>query len=159
VSRHAASSRRDPELEREAAEVAAFVRRSRQHLTADDMRIGLLVSFEHRGDVRVGKVAKWGQTGATVRSGYFVRWDEPDPSRRRLPQEYLVPYARLRSAAWPGATVATRSGHTLLVQSVHGSEVEGIVTTKGYDGYGQPGSVRVSEIIAVHDDGETWDPA
>ena len=147
-------SRRD--IDREAAEVAEFVRRTREHLTADDMRIGLLVSFEYRGDVRLGKVAKWGRGGATVLSGYFVRWDELDPTKRRMPQDYLVPYAGLKAAAWPGCAVATATGHTLHVRRVHGRQVEGVLATKGYPGYGQVGLVYVDEIIAVHDDGETW---
>lgn len=129
----------------------------KDHLVGEDLRLGMLVSFSHRGKRRLGKVAAAGRAGARVLSGWWVKDNEPDPMRRRMPNEFLVPYAALRSAAWPGSTVATRSGHTLLVQSVNGPEVEGIVTTKGYPGNGQVGLVYANEIVAVHHDDETWD--
>ena len=88
-------------------------------------------------------------------SGWWVKDNEPDPTTRRVPMEFLVPFAALRAAAWPGSTVATRHGHTLLVQSVHGRRIEGVVTTDRYPGYGQLGLLYAEDIIAVHDDGET----
>jgi hypothetical protein len=146
----------DPEVERVAAEVEEFHRRNRDHLAADDVRYGMLVSFvDPRGDRRIGKVAKWGPKGATVAAGYWIKDNEPDPTKRRVPKEYLVPFSVLKAAAWPGSTVVTRHGHTLLVQTVHGRRVEGVLTTAGYPGYGQVGLVYADEIIAVHDDGET----
>jgi hypothetical protein len=146
-------------IEREEAELEAFLRRDPDHLTLHDMKRGLLVSFEHRGERRVGKVAACGRVGARVLSGWWVKDNEPDPTRRRSPMEYLVPYTSLMAAAWAGSTVATRHGYTLYVQRVHGREVEGIVTTEGDIAYGLPGSIPATEIIAVHDGGTTWGAA
>jgi hypothetical protein len=90
-----------------------------------------------------------------VAAGYWGKDNEPDPMRRRVPKEFLVPWHCLHAAAWSGSTVVTRHGHTLLVQSVHGRRVEGVLTTEDDPGYGQVGLVYASEIIAVTDDGKT----
>jgi hypothetical protein len=126
-------------IDREAAEVAEFVRRD--NLVVEDLVRAMLVSFEHRGERRVGKVKSFGKRGAKVitRSG----------------SEYLVTFAGLKSAAWAGAIVTARCGdyeYILRVTSVTGANIVGIILAGDF-GLGEEALVYAREVVAVRDDG------